>query len=57
MPRPAPSSGSSVVSCDCGCLNRLDDVGPKLTALFVCDQHYIQNWSMLFQLPAQEVVI
>ena len=40
MPRPTPSSGSSVVSFDFGFLNRLDDDDdPKLTALFVCDQH------------------
>ena len=42
MPRPVPSSGSSVVSFDFGFLNRLDDDDdddPKLTALFVCDQH------------------
>ena len=39
MPRPTPSSGSSVVSFDFGFLNRLDDEDPKLTALFICDQH------------------
>ena len=39
MPRPPPSSGSPVVSFDFGYLNRLDDDDPKLTALFVCDQH------------------
>ena len=38
MPRPVPSSGSSVLSFDFGFLNRLDDDDPKLTALFICDQ-------------------
>ena len=39
MPRPVPSSGSSVISFDFGFLNRLDDEDPKLAALFICDQH------------------
>ena len=39
VPHPEPSSGASVVSFDFGFLNRLDDDDPKLTALFVHDQH------------------
>ena len=41
VPHPEPSSGASVISFDSGYLNRLDDDDddPKLTALFVCDQH------------------
>ena len=39
MPRPVPSSGSSVVSFDFGFLKRLGDEDSKLTALFICDQH------------------
>eukprot|EP00434_Breviolum_minutum_P041002 symbB.v1.2.036458.t1/scaffold5151.1/size30365/2 len=39
-PHPEPSSGASVVSFDFGFLNRLEtDDDPKLTALFVHDQH------------------
>ena len=40
VPHPEPSSGASIISFDFGYLNRLDDDGdPKLTALFVYDQH------------------
>ena len=39
VPHPEPSSGASVISFDFGYLSRLDDDDPKLTALFVCDQH------------------
>ena len=39
VPHPEPYSGASVISLDFGYLNRLDDDDPKLTAVFICDQH------------------